>query len=134
MAVLPADLIHPKGRIHPDLFPEWSAETLATAIEGWITEALANARVAILPQADQDRASRAWSYHRAFDSVCIAMAANPSTAALGDAVSSSYAKDQRDTICRMATDALAQFEALAPVPTVTERRTGGQAVTHDFAW
>ncbi len=129
------DLRYPKGRIHPDLFPERSDDDLAADVQAWIIEAYAQARVVELGTgAAQDQAAAAWAYYRAFDAACIALAANPSTHSQSDAGGTSYAKDQRDTVCRLAAEAKAEFQLLAPLGVVEAPRTGGGTVSHDFAW
>src|SRR5690606_2643254 len=103
-------------------------------IEAWLTEAYADPRVTALDDDDlEDRAARAWAYHRAFDAACVQMATNPSSASESDAGSASYSKDQRDTVCRKAAEFLAEFNELAPKVT-TDRRTGGMTVEHEFTW
>lgn len=127
-------LIYPFGRIHPDLFPERSPEQLEADVGIWLEEGYAHPLVATLDEATQHSAAAEWAYYRAFDAVCIAMAANPNTHAQTDAGTSQYAKDQRDTICGAASAAGARFNEIVSMVAVVERRTGGQTVGHQFAW
>lgn len=133
MPLTNADILYPTGRVHSDLLPDRSSAELAADIDIWLAEAYADTRVSALDVADQDAPARAWVYHRAFDAACVAMASNPSTAAETDAGSSSYSKDQRDTICRKAADFLAEFNELAP-KVVPIGQALGQTVIHNFAY
>lgn len=103
-------------------------------VQEWVNEAYGKAEVSVLSESDQDQAAAVWAYYRAFDAAAIAMAANPNAATMNDAGTSSYAKDQRDTIREMARQALAEFREIAPQNDGGIRYTGGSTVSHGFAW
>lgn len=134
MPITPDQLLYPRGRVHGDLFPDKTEDELAFDIDEWIQEAYAMVRVSALEEAEQDRAVTAWAHYRAFDAASIMLAANPSSSTQSDAGSASYSKDQRDTLSRVAREARAEFELLAPLAPAEAPRTGGGTVSHNFAW
>jgi hypothetical protein len=137
MAVDVVTLIYPLGRIHPDMFPDLDEEQLVEVVQGWTREAYAKAEVAALDESARDPAATVWAYYRAFDAACIALASNPATHGQTDAGTSSYTKDQRDTICSRARSFYAEFQGLAPnvdTDALGPGWTGGRTVRHNFAW
>lgn len=128
--------IYPKGRIHPDMFPDLTIEDLTSNVQGWLDDAAEMERVMLIEDEHRkQRAIVAWAYWRAFDSACTALLANPARTQQVDAGQASYDKDQRDNICALSRQYLLEFEALAPPadgrPPV---RTGGRTVHHTFVF
>lgn len=125
-------LLYPAGRIHPDLFPNRVSE-LESDVSQWLTEAYLKPVVSVLATDEaQDAAATLWAYYRAFDSACIALAANPASAQENDQGASRYDKDQRETVCGLAAKALADFNDLTVLPAVVS--AGSRTVRHSFVW
>lgn len=133
MAVAYWNLLRPKGRIHPDLFPDRMGHSLLEDVTAWIDSAYADARVAALPEGNaRDAAATAYAYWRVFDAAVIAMAANPATSAQTDAGTVTYTKDQRDTFARLAAEARAEFEVAVAAPVTPYLGGGTRTVYHTF--
>jgi len=135
MAITASDVLYPAGRVHPDLLPE--ATDLSADITAWIDEAYGLARVdALETQEAKDAAAKKWAEYRAFDAACISLHANPAAADHRDQGNSRYDKDQRETICRMAAEALAEFEGLAPDPATEVQLVDAstRVIRNTFVW
>jgi hypothetical protein len=119
LALVAADLIYPKGRLQPVLFPK---ETLATIVEAWLSEA--ETKVADVDAADQDAAATHWVYYRAYSAIAERIAASPSRESFGGnsggGVESTvdWGQNRADYWEKKAADELAEFESIL-TPTTT---------------
>lgn len=133
MPITPADVLAPKGRIEPDLFPGEGDGSGGTALHARLAGYLADA----YGRSGRREMVLAWAHWRAFDAVCVRLAALPSQVTQEGAGGHAYAADQRQTVCRMAADALAEYRRLeAEAPLYDPVYSGGQSRTtrNQFDW
>jgi len=115
MAVLPADLKAANGgRIEPGtMFPEESSVALDQRLQKYIDEGLAKAVAdGLSGPAEQDAATKAWAYHRAFDAVFIRLSSNPSSVTLNDQGGSSFLVTQIQNFKDLAFEALGEYDVI----------------------
>lgn len=127
MAVQPADLLTPTGRLERKVL--WPGVSL-TKVTEYLTAYLADADQQ--PAFDEitdvvvaDRARKAWAYYRAFDEVYQRLLAQPSTVADSDEGSQSYVFTQITSMGERAAEQKALFDS------IIEEETG-EGADEDF--
>lgn len=134
MALSAEDVLYPNGDLDPVDFPGRALEDLEEDIEGWLEAAYAMPRVvALSDEAGQDAAAKLWAEYRGFAAVCRRVSREPAQAELKDQGSRTFAPDQRNNFCSMATAKLAAFEQVAPV-VVALISSGSRSVRTTTVW
>ena len=121
MTIAAADLKIPKGELQPVWFPDGD---LDTSIAAWLAEVDLGA---ISAGDDQDRATRAYCYARAYQTVAGRLASMPTTEKTND-LTTTYDAGRISYFSQQATRWEAEYQAiLAEAPTVQDKPTSNAA-------
>lgn len=107
------DILDPKGKVLPSMFPTDSQSQLETRLEGWLAEAYAKAEVvALVDEADQNDAAESWVYFRTFDSVTTRLMNTPIRVDLRDQGAREYHSSQLSYFSKLRDEAFSNFGRL----------------------
>jgi hypothetical protein len=120
MAVLPADLLSPAGKIDTAFFPGEDSATLQERLQAYITEGEVRAADLSADVAAFDSAVILWSYYRAFEAVYLRLMSTPANISIAEEGSTSYTSQQIAMFGTTANQFKASFEAALVSPTVIE--------------
>lgn len=113
MANLTADdILDPKGKVLPSMFPTDDQARLETRIEGWLADAYAKTEVVALDPADQNDAAESWTYFRTFDAVTSRLMNTPIRVDLKDQGAREYHSSQLSYFSKLRDESLANFNRL----------------------
>jgi hypothetical protein len=113
MAVAPADLLTPRGRLDEKvIWPGVPNKTVLATLAAYLEDGLAQDGVADLDEEAQDRALRAWSYYRGKDEQFQRMLGQPASVQDSDEGSSSYLVTQMTLVQAERDKWLEEFEAI----------------------
>lgn len=113
------DILDPKGKVLPSMFPTDSQAQLEVRLEGWLAEAYAKAEVVALAVADRNDAAESWAYFRTFDSITNRMMNTAIRVDLRDQGAREYHSSQLSYFSKLRDEAYANFGRLTAT-TVTE--------------
>lgn len=121
MALEPADLIEPEGRLQAALFP---GEDMLALITGWLARAAAKAALA---GNFIDAATEAYTYHLAYSHVADRLAALPNSVSVDSAaqVQQSIGQDRISYFQKLAQKYLDEYESYFPGPANAEKPRSG---------
>lgn len=138
MAVQPADLLTPRGRLDPRvIWPTITPEVVTETLVAYLTEAEIEA-AAIPPDQGHDKAVKAWGYYRAKAAQYDALTGLPTTVEDRDEGSSSYLPTQLTLIRDERDGYLAEFQGLldeaTAVASVLIHPPASASVATTFRW
>lgn len=121
MALEPADLIEPKGRLQESLFP---GEDMLALVTGWLTKAAAKATLA---GNFIDAATEAYAYYLAYSHVADRLAGQPNSVSVDSAaqVQQSIGQDRISYFQKLAQKYLDEYESYFPGPANIEKPRSG---------
>lgn len=135
MAVLPVDLLKPKGHLAPALFPGVPVNRLKVEVQEYIDQGQAKVDADSVSGANADAAVRAWAYHLAFEAAFVAANARPLTVSITEKGSHGYSAAQIANLKALSEKWEGRYDALLPAPLARAPRVGGGgAVTTDIRW
>lgn len=110
MAVAPADLKSPIGKIDSAFFPGEATAELDARLQQYINEAIARID-GDLAGTELDDATKLWAYYRAFEAVHLRMIATPASVSIQGEGSVAYTAAQIASFGTAASDYLSAFNA-----------------------
>lgn len=135
MAVLPDDLLQPKGDLDLALFTGLTASDVSDALEAYLTDAAGRIAQAGVPAADVDAAARAWAYYRAYTRIGQRLLAMARTATIEGQGTRRHEQEQADGFLAIADRWLAQYESLIPpAAAATPAVPPSAALTNAYRW
>lgn len=137
MANLTAEnLLDPKGKVLPSMFPTDSEPELEVRIEGWLTDAYAKTEVSDLAdEAEMNDAAESWVYFRTYDAVTTRLMNTPIRVDLRDQGAREYHSSQLSYFSKLRDEAFANFNRITETeegPPIDQRQTG--FVQTGIAW
>jgi hypothetical protein len=127
MAVEPVDLKEPQGSLNTTvLFPGETAEQVDARLTAYIAEAVAKG-------SPDDDATRAWTYHRAFNAVYIRMSANPVSVTANEEGGHRFGEDQAKRFLELSQHYLAIWTSLLVEVPIRAATPSGHVKTV-FTW
>jgi hypothetical protein len=122
------DLLDPRGKVLPSMFPTDSEPELEVRIEGWLADAYAKTEVAALPDPDdQNSAAESWVYFRTYDAVTTRLMNTPIRVDLRDQGAREYHSSQLSYFSKLRDEAFANFGRITSTDDSTpidQRQTG----------
>lgn len=119
MAVTAAQLLLPAGRLNPDaLWPSLDEEDVNALLSAFIAEGATQA--AADEQEDLDAATKLWAYYRAYLAKYEDMVATPASVETPNQGGHQYLVTQMTLMQDLANAALAEYNALLVVETITD--------------
>jgi hypothetical protein len=133
MAVVPADLTQPTGRLSTALFPGLSVAARNTLFQNAIDEG-ADRSTSAAPD-DVDAATRAWAYHVLYALVWERLCGSPASVGIVGEVQRQYTDSQIRAFKERSDDWLAAHQAFLPADDdVTEADSVGPSVPTSFRY
>lgn len=124
------DILDPKGKVLPSMFPTDSSPQLEVRLEGWLAEAYAKAEVtALSADTDKNDAAESWVYFRTFDSVTTRLMNTPIRVDLRDQGAREYHSSQLSYFSKLRDEAFANFGRI----TATDEKPAVDLNTTRFA-
>lgn len=112
------DVLDPKGKVLPSMFPTDDQAQLETRLEGWLAEAYAKAEVTALTDSiEKNNAAESWTYFRTFDSITNRLMNTPIRVDLRDQGAREYHSSQLSYFSKLRDEAYANFGRLTATET-----------------
>lgn len=107
------DVLDPKGKVLPSMFPTDDQGSLETRMEGWLAEAYAKPEVTALTDvADKNNAAESWVYFRSFDAITNRLMNTPIRVDLRDQGAREYHSSQLSHFSKLRDEAYKNFGRL----------------------
>lgn len=106
------DILDPKGKVLPSMFPTDDQAQLEVRLEGWLSAAYAKPEVIALDPADQNDAAESWTYFRTFDAVTSRLMNTPIRVDLRDQGAREYHSSQLSYFSKLRDESFANFTRL----------------------
>jgi hypothetical protein len=120
------DILDPKGKVLPSMFPTDDQAQLETRLTGWLADAYAKSEVSDLAdEEERNEAAESWVYFRTYDSITNRMMNTPIRVDLRDQGAREYHSSQLAHFSKLRDEAFANFSRL----TATEEPVGDQNQT-----